>query len=137
MARAVDTYTAEEAAAEAEDVQSMRLQALVFCLDKAKMFLRHQPPQLRQRAPLRLLSDSEVLEYLWGGAESIAARCVPVCLCVCACFCACACVCVCVCLCVCLCVCSSTCGAARSLSRPGVPVCPCVCVCFVRVCVRV
>lgn len=71
-----DCYTRDEAAAEAEDVQATRLQALVYCLDKAKVFLRHQPPELRERPPLRLLTDAEAAEYLWGGTESVARRAV-------------------------------------------------------------
>lgn len=39
----------DEAQAEADDLRAARLQSLVVALDKAKLFLRHQPREMRVR----------------------------------------------------------------------------------------
>jgi hypothetical protein len=52
-ARAGEPYTEEEAAVEADEVMASRMQNLVFTLDKVKLFLRHQPRNLRVRPSLQ------------------------------------------------------------------------------------
>lgn len=42
-------FSVEEAQAEADDLRAARLQSLVVALDKAKLFLRHQPREMRVR----------------------------------------------------------------------------------------
>ncbi len=46
-------------------VSNNRLQNIVITLDKVKLCL-NKPGQC-QRAPLRLLSEAEVVDYLWSG----------------------------------------------------------------------
>lgn len=48
-----------------EGVSDNRLQNVVITLDKVKLCL-NKPGQC-QNAPLRLLAESEVVEYLWTG----------------------------------------------------------------------
>lgn len=63
----------ESAVVESQGVLANRLQNLVVTLDKAKYFLRNQPPEMRG-PPLRYLTDKEVVEQLWLGPESVAIK---------------------------------------------------------------
>ncbi|KXZ45516.1 hypothetical protein GPECTOR_53g102 [Gonium pectorale] len=65
-------YTQQSAEIEAEAIAQNRVQQIVITLDKVKHVLR-QPDQL-QTAPMRLLSEDEVVEHLWSGANSVAKR---------------------------------------------------------------
>ncbi|KAG2481828.1 hypothetical protein HYH03_019206, partial [Edaphochlamys debaryana] len=65
-------YTPESAAIEAEAIVQNRVMQIAITLDKVKHVLR-QPGQL-QVPPMRLLSDAEVMSYLWNGTASIAKR---------------------------------------------------------------
>lgn len=67
-------FSPEEAQAEADELKASRQQSLVISLDKAKMFLRRQPREMRMLGPLRMMSEQEVLEYLWLAPESQAKR---------------------------------------------------------------
>jgi len=69
-----DGASVEEADEEITQHMSSRIHALAVTMDRAKLFLRHQPEELRKFSPLRLLTDAEVAEYLWKGPESIARR---------------------------------------------------------------
>lgn len=53
---------------------SSRVRLLAIALDKAKIFLRNQSLELRDQPPIRQLSDSEVVNYLWTSSSSIASR---------------------------------------------------------------
>ncbi|KAK9818057.1 hypothetical protein WJX72_006388 [[Myrmecia] bisecta] len=66
-------YTLEGAAVEADGVRDNRVQNLAITVDKAKFFMRHQTAQM-QVAPLHVLTDAEVVEFLWSGAQSIGRR---------------------------------------------------------------
>ena len=72
-------YTPEEAKEEVDHQVMNRIHSLATTLDKAKMFLRHQTEELREMAPLRLLSEDEVAEFLWNGENSISKRYVKGC----------------------------------------------------------
>ncbi|CAL8467814.1 g7352 [Coccomyxa elongata] len=68
----IAAYTPFTAASEAKGVSDNRLQNVVITLDKVKLCL-NKPGQC-QNAPLRLLAESEVVEYLWTGTKSVARR---------------------------------------------------------------
>ncbi|GIL69137.1 hypothetical protein Vretifemale_124 [Volvox reticuliferus] len=65
-------YTQESAEIEAEAIAQNRVQQIVITLDKVKHVLR-QPGQL-QAAPMRLLTEAEMVAHLWSGANSVAKR---------------------------------------------------------------
>jgi len=67
-------YTEEEAIDEIDHLLAGRIHSLAVALDRAKMFLRHQTEEMKATAPLRLLSDEQVAEYLWSGNSSVARR---------------------------------------------------------------
>eukprot|EP00873_Tetraselmis_striata_P037804 jgi/Tetstr1/458068/TSEL_044575.t1 len=69
---------AERAEQEAQTIRSHRLQNLAVTLDKVKYFLRKQPENF-QNAPLRMLTDEEVVTHLWTGPSSIAKRFMTTC----------------------------------------------------------
>lgn len=64
----------QEATEEADDLRHRRLESLALAIDRAKMFLRNQPPTMQALPPLRIMEDDEVAEFLWSGEESVAAR---------------------------------------------------------------
>lgn len=72
LAQPNSIYTEITAGAEAKGVIANRLQNVVITLDKVKMFLRH--PGQPQGPPLRPLTDSEVVDHLWGGIKSVAKK---------------------------------------------------------------
>jgi len=65
-------YTEAAAAAEAKGVIANRVQNIAITLDKVKMFLK-QPNQTLD-APLRVMSQQEIVDHLWNGPKSIAKR---------------------------------------------------------------
>lgn len=67
-------YTEEEALAEIEHLVAGRIHSLAVALDRAKMFLRHQSEEMKATAPLRILDDEHVADYLWNGDASVARR---------------------------------------------------------------
>jgi hypothetical protein len=67
-------YTEEEAVAEIEHLVAGRVHSLAVALDRAKMFLRHQSEEMKATAPLSLLNDEQVADYLWNGTSSVARR---------------------------------------------------------------
>jgi hypothetical protein len=68
------TQSEADSIAAALGVELNRLQNIVISLDKAKYCLS-QAGQCRE-APLVLMSDGEVAEYLWNGERSVARRAV-------------------------------------------------------------
>lgn len=66
----------EEGAVEEEikHMASNRVHSLAVAVDRAKLFLRHQPEALKSQPPLRVLRDDEVVQYLWSGDDSVATR---------------------------------------------------------------
>lgn len=64
-----------------EDVKRLslcRVRLLMVALDKAKLFLSGQEPEISQKPPLMLLDETGVASYLWNGSNSIAKRAVKV-----------------------------------------------------------
>lgn len=59
---------------EAHGVFATRLQNLAITADRVKHFLAQQPAELRGAAPFRLLSEREVLDFLWLGENSVMRR---------------------------------------------------------------
>lgn len=66
-------YTEATAAAEAKGVVANRVQNVAITLDKVRMFLRGVSDQ-PQTPPLRLLTDDEVVDYLWSSPKSVGRR---------------------------------------------------------------
>jgi hypothetical protein len=66
------TQSEADSIAAALGVELNRLQNIVISLDKAKYCLGQQG-QCRE-APLVLMSDAEVAEYLWNGERSVARK---------------------------------------------------------------
>ncbi|GAQ80364.1 hypothetical protein KFL_000520360 [Klebsormidium nitens] len=64
-------YSKSVAAAEAKHLLPLRLQHLYITLDRVQHCLAGQPPDVRERPPLRALNAGEVCEYLWTGRRSV------------------------------------------------------------------
>lgn len=65
-------YTEAAAAAEAKGVIANRVQNIAITLDKVRMVLKQ--PNQTQNAPLRVMSDQEIVDHLWNGPKSIGKR---------------------------------------------------------------
>ena len=59
---------------ESHGVFTTRLQNVAITADRVKHFLTQQPAELRSEPPFRLLTDDEILDFLWFGANSIMKR---------------------------------------------------------------
>lgn len=59
---------------ESHGVFATRLQNVAITADRVKHFLAQQPAELRAVPPFRLLTDAEVLDFLWFGAHSVMKR---------------------------------------------------------------
>jgi hypothetical protein len=67
----------DEKAFSIEDVNRLvntRIKALLISIEKLKMFLRNQMPELKNKPPLKLLKDDDLIEFLWTGKHSVASR---------------------------------------------------------------
>ena len=70
-----DVYPTDRALRlESHGVFATRLQNVAITADRVKHFLAQQPAELRAVPPFRLLSDAEVLDFLWFGANSVMKR---------------------------------------------------------------
>eukprot|EP00887_Chlorella_sp_A99_P006601 scaffold3.g6601.t1 len=78
-------YGLERAQDETANLRAMQVQQLACALDRAKLFLRHQArrracvqhsaaPEALRGPPLRVLSEQEVVAFLWHGPNSIVRR---------------------------------------------------------------
>ena len=70
-----DVYPTDRALRlESHGVFATRLQNVAITADRVKHFLAQQPAELRAVPPFRLLSDAEVLDFLWFGPNSVMKR---------------------------------------------------------------
>lgn len=51
-----------------------RLQNLAITLDKVKHFLDRQPVHLRDALPMRLMTEDEIMSFLWNDKNSVLKR---------------------------------------------------------------
>ena len=53
---------------------SSRLQNLAISLDKVKHFLEGQPGELKSCTPMQILTEEEVIDFLWRDSTSVMKR---------------------------------------------------------------
>ena len=68
-------YTSEQALQlEAHGVFMTRLQNVAISVDRVKHFLSRQPQELQNEPPFRVLTEKEVIDFLWFGTNSVMKR---------------------------------------------------------------
>jgi hypothetical protein len=71
---ALGVYNQTAAELEARGVADSRLQNVVITVDKVKFCLRQSGAPASSPAPVRRLSDADIVDHLWRGPKSIARR---------------------------------------------------------------